>query len=120
MPASAGTPATSFDRLIESWHTLTYVLNNLNRGLGLADAYPFVLSPMAVDKLRFVHDAVAAAAAKKRKRSHDAEPARRLARRRPHHGDVVFEPRAASIDTNSGASSSSTRILAWRVTGRSV
>ena len=30
---------------IESWLPLTYVLNNLNRGLGLPDAYPFVLSP---------------------------------------------------------------------------
>jgi hypothetical protein len=63
VPASAGTPETPFDRLIASWHTLTYVLNNLNRGMGLADAYPFVLSPMAVDKLRFVHEAVSSAAA---------------------------------------------------------
>jgi hypothetical protein len=30
------------------------VLNNLTRGLGLADAYPFVLSGPVVDKLRFV------------------------------------------------------------------
>lgn len=45
----------SFDQLVESWFALTYVLNNLNRGLGLPDGYPFVLSPPAVDKLRFVH-----------------------------------------------------------------
>ena len=43
-----------FDHLIEEWKTLTYVLNNLTRGLGLADAYPFVLSTAIVDKLRFV------------------------------------------------------------------
>jgi hypothetical protein len=58
VPSSAGTPSGSFDRLIESWYPLTYVLNNLNRGLGLPDGYPFVLSPPVVDKLRFVHDTV--------------------------------------------------------------
>jgi hypothetical protein len=49
---------TNFDRMIEEWLPLSYVLNNLNRGLGLADSYPFVLSPPAIDKLRFVHDTV--------------------------------------------------------------
>jgi hypothetical protein len=37
---------------------VTHVLNNLNRGLGLPDAYPFVLSTPVLDKLRFVHDIV--------------------------------------------------------------
>jgi hypothetical protein len=50
-------PAT-FDRLIENWFPLTYVVNNLNRGLGLPDGYPFVLSPAAIVKMRFVHDAI--------------------------------------------------------------
>jgi hypothetical protein len=58
VPASAGTSSGSFDRLIESWYPLTYVLNNLNRGLGQPDGYPFVLSPPVVNKLRFVHDTV--------------------------------------------------------------
>jgi hypothetical protein len=48
----------SFDQLIENWFPLTYVLNNLNRGLGLPDSYPFVLSGPAIEKLRFVHDAI--------------------------------------------------------------
>jgi hypothetical protein len=48
----------SFDRSIESWATITYVLNNLNRGLGVDDAYPFVLSPRAIEKLRFVHETI--------------------------------------------------------------
>jgi hypothetical protein len=48
----------AFDRLIESWHPVTYALNNLNRGMGLVDAYPFVWSPPAMDKLRFVHEIV--------------------------------------------------------------
>jgi hypothetical protein len=47
-----------FDELMESWIALTYMLNNLNRGLGQADAYPFVISVPAVEKLRFVHDTV--------------------------------------------------------------
>jgi len=46
-----------------SWYPLTYVLNNLNRGLGVPDAYPFVLSRRAIEKLRFVHDVIAASAA---------------------------------------------------------
>jgi hypothetical protein len=37
---------------------LTYVLNNLNRGLGLADSYPFVLSAPVVEKLRFIHETI--------------------------------------------------------------
>jgi hypothetical protein len=49
-------PQPSFDRMIDGWFPLTYVLNNLNRSLGLPDSCPFVLSTLAVDKLRFVHD----------------------------------------------------------------
>jgi hypothetical protein len=44
--------------MISDWFPLTYVLNNLNRGLGLPDGYPFVLSAPAIDKLRFVHETV--------------------------------------------------------------
>jgi hypothetical protein len=43
-----------FDQLLSEWMALTYVLNNLTRGLGLADAYPFIISPGVVEKLRFV------------------------------------------------------------------
>lgn len=48
----------SFDALIARWLPLTFALNSLNRGLGLADAYPFVLSAPAIAKLRFVHDTI--------------------------------------------------------------
>jgi hypothetical protein len=58
-PETAGEPATSFDRLMSSWYPLTYMLNNFSRGLGNADAYPFVLTPAAIEKLRFVHETVA-------------------------------------------------------------
>ena len=55
-----GNRAVSFDLMIERWFPLTYVLNNLNRGLGMPDAYPFVLSPVAIEKLRFVHESITA------------------------------------------------------------
>jgi hypothetical protein len=48
----------SFKEIINNWFPLTYALNSLNRGMGLADAYPFVLPPTAVDKLRFVHETI--------------------------------------------------------------
>ncbi|MEQ1729598.1 MAG: putative zinc-binding metallopeptidase, partial [Vicinamibacterales bacterium] len=57
-PLAAGGEAT-FDHLIDSWFPVTYAMNNLNRGLGLADAYPFVLAPPAVSKLRFIHETIA-------------------------------------------------------------
>jgi hypothetical protein len=50
-------PAT-FDQIRDRWFPLTYVLNSLNRGMGLPDAYPFVLSTPALDKLRYVHEVV--------------------------------------------------------------
>jgi hypothetical protein len=43
-----------FDALITEWVALMYVLNNLSRGLGLPDAYPFVLSNTVMQKLRFI------------------------------------------------------------------
>lgn len=61
-PVKADAP---FDQMIAAWGPLTYVLNSLNRGLGVGDAYPFVLSSPAVDKLRFVHETVDAAGKQK-------------------------------------------------------
>ncbi|MDR3637758.1 MAG: putative zinc-binding peptidase [Isosphaeraceae bacterium] len=57
-----GPRSATFDQLIERWFPLTYVLNNLNRGMGLQDGYPFVLSIPAQEKLRFVHDVAVASA----------------------------------------------------------
>lgn len=50
--------ATSFTHLFNDWCRLTEVLNGLNRSMGLDDAYPFVISISALDKLRFVHQVV--------------------------------------------------------------
>lgn len=44
-----------FDGLQRDWAALTYAMNNLNRSMGLNDAYPFVLSVQALAKLEFVH-----------------------------------------------------------------
>jgi hypothetical protein len=58
---AVGPKARSFDALIENWFPLTYVLNNLNRGMGLPDAYPFVLSDPAIEKMRFIHEVIVGA-----------------------------------------------------------
>jgi hypothetical protein len=61
-PAIAAVPPNTalmdagFESMIDRWLPLTYVMNNLSRGLGLADAYPFVLSPVVVAKLHFIYD----------------------------------------------------------------
>ena len=47
-----------FEQLIDNWLPVAYVLNNLNRGLGQPDGYPFVLSPSVIEKLRYVHELV--------------------------------------------------------------
>jgi hypothetical protein len=51
----------SFDKMLDSWVPLTYVINSINRSMGQPDMYPFVLSTPAVDKLRFVHAVIARA-----------------------------------------------------------
>ena len=45
----------SFDALIKRWVPLTIALNDINRSMGHADFYPFVIPEMAVTKLAFVH-----------------------------------------------------------------
>jgi len=59
--ARSGTEAP-FDRMIADWYPLTYLLNNLNRSMGLPDGYPFVLTSPAIEKLRFVHETIVSAA----------------------------------------------------------
>ena len=54
--------ADAFAAMIARWLELTHALNNLNRGLGQPDSYPFVLSEPVIAKLRFVHETVAASA----------------------------------------------------------
>ena len=47
--------AASVETLIDAWLPLTYAMNSLNRCMGAADLYPFVLSGPAIAKLGFVH-----------------------------------------------------------------
>jgi hypothetical protein len=47
-----------FESLSTGWNALTLAMNSLNRSMGMKDAYPFVLSPTVLAKLRFVHELV--------------------------------------------------------------
>ena len=51
-----------FEHILENWVTLTFNLNALNRSMGLDDAYPFQLSEVVKDKLRFIHKHILAKA----------------------------------------------------------
>lgn len=57
--ADIGEPVT-FDELLERWLVLSEASNSINRCMGLPDLYPFVISPTTGEKLRFVHELVAA------------------------------------------------------------
>ena len=50
--------AVSITALVEAWLPLTFAVNSLNRSMGQTDFYPFVLTPLVIDKLGFVHDLV--------------------------------------------------------------
>jgi hypothetical protein len=50
--------AGDFDALTTGWSAVTLALNSLNRSMGMNDAYPSVLSPRVLEKLRFVHDLI--------------------------------------------------------------
>jgi len=52
------------DRLIQAWLPLTFAVNSLNRSMGQPDLYPFVLSPVVVAKLAFIHGRIHAAGGK--------------------------------------------------------
>ncbi len=44
-----------FSLIRENWHALRFVINSLNRSMGMADPYPFILSDAVTDKLAFIH-----------------------------------------------------------------
>jgi hypothetical protein len=46
---------SGFDTMIEMWLPLAWALNMVNRSMGKADLYPFVLPPAVLDKMRFIH-----------------------------------------------------------------
>ncbi len=52
LPLTAERP---LEDVLLDWRPLTVSLNQLNRSMGMPDAYPFVLTPSIVEKLEFVH-----------------------------------------------------------------
>jgi len=56
--ASSNSGDRDIDDMLTRWSDLTLLLNALNRSMGMADAYPFVLSELTLRKIRFVHSLV--------------------------------------------------------------
>jgi hypothetical protein len=56
--AARDAQGATFEQMMQDWLALTYVLNNLNRGMGMPDGYPFALSEEAMEKLQFVHETI--------------------------------------------------------------
>ncbi len=54
--------AGDITQLVDTWRPLSLALNNLNRAMGQADLYPFVLSNPSITKLGFIHDMIRATA----------------------------------------------------------
>ncbi len=46
---------TEMSTIVDSWLPLAFAVNSLNRSMGHADLYPFVLSPAVIEKLAFIH-----------------------------------------------------------------
>jgi len=45
-----------FASIINQWLPVTYAMNSLNRSMGIADIYPFVITPVVMQKLSFIHN----------------------------------------------------------------
>jgi len=61
--------APSMQRIIDAWLPLTFAMNSLNRSMGHADLYPFILSEPVVKKLTFIHEIIRASAVPDKKTS---------------------------------------------------
>ncbi len=48
----------SMEVILEAWLPLSFAVNSLNRSMGQADFYPFVLSAKVMEKLGFIHHLV--------------------------------------------------------------
>jgi hypothetical protein len=51
---------TDFDEMVRAWIAFTFAMNAVNDSMGVGPLYPFAPSPTALEKLRFVHDAITA------------------------------------------------------------
>jgi hypothetical protein len=59
LPMDGAGLASGVRDLVATWLPLTYALNAVNRSMGKADLYPFVLTDPVIAKLGFVHGLVA-------------------------------------------------------------
>lgn len=48
----------TFQEITSKWLPLTFAMNSLNRSMGLKDPYPFIITPMVLKKLDFIHHAI--------------------------------------------------------------
>ncbi|WP_368030472.1 putative zinc-binding metallopeptidase [Arcobacter sp. s6] len=49
---------TSINTILDTWMDFAIILNSLNRSMGMADAYPFVLTQPVRTKLSFIHHVI--------------------------------------------------------------
>ncbi len=70
-PYYAGTIQT----LVDAWLPLSFALNNLNRSMGVADAYPFFLSTSVIAKLGFIHELIHGSVPEEKSSSQPQTPA---------------------------------------------
>lgn len=47
-----------FELIMEWWLPLTFAVNSLNRSMGLGDIYPFVITAVVKEKMKFIHELV--------------------------------------------------------------
>lgn len=45
-----------FDTVFTMWLPITFAVNSLNRSMGHADFYPFVVPPPVIEKMKFIHN----------------------------------------------------------------
>lgn len=48
----------NFEDIIERWMPLSFVMNSLNRSMGMKDSYPFVINEAVKQKLNFIHETI--------------------------------------------------------------
>ena len=61
-PPAAAERRAAFDRQLDDWGRMALAMNAVNRSMGMPDPYPFVLGPVVLDKLYFIHRVIAEAA----------------------------------------------------------
>jgi len=49
---------SSIEDIMERWLPLSFVMNSLNRSMGLKDSYPFVINEAVKMKLNFIHETI--------------------------------------------------------------